>query len=251
MEDHFDYGLPQVSELGEFLDGLIFSPDEQRKLLTECTSIDPLRGFIPVDAGNQVCASIPDERKLSQGNVFLISQSDKKAQDILCLRGNGGIRNPANLAFRQTIAANKPLFDSLPTNIEKQSFSIDLWIDLRDRGHRFLRPAEGDVYEVLDYAKSVRKVLQALQTSRMTHASQASRGNDATATDDIPIQTKMFDDIARASIRQILTRQEFAEAIRKTWCNDAATKARDFEDHVSAISLNNISAISKLVTNSF
>jgi hypothetical protein len=50
---------------------------------------------------------------------------------------------------------------------------------------------------------------------------------------DLPMEEKIFDDVARASLRKILARQEFVVAMQSKWGEDTVVKARQFEDHVS------------------
>ncbi len=163
--------------------------------------------------------------------ILLISSSDIEPKDILCLRGNGGIHNSANITFRQVISSNKPRFDSLPTPQEKHSFSANLWIHLRDNeSHRFVRPAGGDFYEVLGYTKSVQKVQQALLSCRTTIVSHEPVIDDSACD----LEEKLFDNIARVSLRTILARQEFVDAMQRKWGEDTVVKAQQFEDHVSS-----------------
>lgn len=230
----------EALELGEFLDG-IFSPgDPSDGIIDEgqgsASVLDP--NIIPVRLEPEL---EPESESESQGNysttqiddggeeLILVSQSDTTPQDILCLRGNGGIHNAANMVFRQVVSTNKSHFDSLPYHA-KPAFAASLWIQLRDNGHRFLRPAAGGQYEVLDYAKSVHKIRQALLSCRVSCSKPVA--DDAEC--DLPMEEKIFDDVARASIRQILARQEFVEAIRRHWGEDTVAKAQQFEEHVSS-----------------
>jgi hypothetical protein len=228
-------------ELGEFLDGINFSPDGTRSSLADRTTItaettsdlEPLS--LPVDLGldpqgdNSTTTQIIHE---NDEGLVLVSTSNIKPQDILCVRGHGGIHNAANMLFRTVISSNKSQFDSLTTNKEKQSFSDNLFSQLRDEGHRFLRPAEGGHYEVLDYTKSVHKVRLALQSCRSGAGKNVSSKPGSNVSDLLPTEGKMFDDVARASIRQILARREFVEAIQRNWGEDTASKSQQFEEHV-------------------
>lgn len=228
------------NELGEFLDGIIFSPDGTRSSLADRTTItaetaselEPLS--LPVDLGLDPQGDNTTTTRMDENNegLVLVSTSDIKPQDILCVRGHGGIHNAANVLFRTVISSNKSQFDSLTTNKEKQSFSAYLFSQLRDEGHRFLRPAEGGHYEVLDYTKSVHKVRLALQSCRSGADKNVSSKPGSNVSDLLPTEGKMFDDVARASIRQILARQEFVEAIQRNWGEDTASKSQQFEEHV-------------------
>ena len=227
------------NELGEFLDGIIFSPDGTRSSLADRTTIaaeiaselEPLS--LPVNLGLDPQGDNTTTTRIDENDegLVLVSTSDIKPQDILCVRGHGGIHNAANVLFRTVISSNKSQFDSLTTNKEKQSFSAYLFSQLRDEGHRFLRPAEGGHYEVLDYTKSVHKVRLALQSCRSGAGKNvASKGNNVMEL--LPTEEKIFDDVARSSIRQILARQEFVEAIQRNWGEDTASKSQQFEEHV-------------------
>ena len=227
-------------ELGEFLDGINFSPDGTRSSLADRTTIaaeiaselEPLS--LPVNLGLDPQGDNTTTTRMDENNegLVLVSTSDIKPQDILCVRGHGGIHNAANVLFRTVISSNKSQFDSLTTNKEKQSFSANLFSQLRDEGHRFLRPAEGGHYEVLDYTKSVHKVRLALQSCRSGAGKNVASNPGSNVTELLPTEEKIFDDVARTSIRQILARQEFVEAIQRNWGDDTATKTQQFEEHV-------------------
>ena len=223
------------NELGEFLDGIIFSPDGTRSSLADRTTIaaeiaselEPLS--LPVNLGLDPQGDNTTTTRIDENDegLVLVSTSDIKPQDILCVRGHGGIHNAANVLFRTVISSNKSQFDSLTTNKEKQSFSANLFAQLRDEGHRFLRPAEGGHYEVLDYTKSVHKVRLALQSCRSGAGKNLASNPGSNVTELLPTE-----DVARTSIRQILARQEFVEAIQRNWGDDTATKTQQFEEHV-------------------
>jgi hypothetical protein len=232
--------LNRNHELGEFLDGIIFSPDGTRCTLADRTTITaesaselaPLS--LPVDLGLDPQGDNSTTTRIDENDegLVLVSTSNIKPQDILCVRGHGGIHNAANMMFRTVISSNKSQFDSLTTNKEKQSFSTNLFSQLRDEGHRFLRPAEGGHYEVLDFTKSVHKVRLALQSCRSGAGKNVASKPASNVTELLPTEDKIFDDVARSSIRQILARQEFVEAIQRNWGEDTASKSQQFEEYV-------------------
>jgi hypothetical protein len=229
----------ETLELGEFLDG-IFSPEEIKSAPSSgivdagqgsASVLDPTIIPVRLEPELEPESESQETTQIGEGGeeLVLVSQSDIKPQDILCLRGNGGIHNAANMVFRQIISTNKPHFDSLSYQ-EKQPFAANLWIQLRDNGHRFLRPAAGGQYEVLDYAKSAHKIRQALLSCRVS----CSKPVDDEVECDLPMEEKIFDDVARASIRELLARQEFVEAIQRNWGEETVAKAEQFEEHVSS-----------------
>ena len=94
-------------------------------------------------------------------------------------------------------------------------------------------------YEVLNYDKSVRKVHQALISCNVTskHATTsqpvASESIDFShSVEPSTMKEMVFDDNAKAAIRQILAMQEFADAIAKNWGNAIVERSQEFEELV-------------------
>ena len=69
--------------------------------------------------------------------------------------------------FRQLVSSNAKHFGTLTTD-EKEKFATNLCNQLRERGHRFLRPVNKNagMYEHLDHEQSFKKVHHALSVCR-------------------------------------------------------------------------------------
>mmetsp|Transcript_33297 Transcript_33297/g.59983 ORF Transcript_33297/g.59983 Transcript_33297/m.59983 type:complete len:333 (-) Transcript_33297:156-1154(-) len=281
---------PPTLELGEFLDGITFSP-ECRSFLAEVEEalLDPLDGVaisqrmenpsrptqLISNSVDKVASKVlqpmtePAEKKPSEASKpppnlkkprdeidnepSLVSPAEVKAKDVLCLRGNGGIRNPANMMFRQLISSNKEHFDNLSTQ-EKGAFATNLWLELHEKGHRFLKQTNSDQYEVLEYELSVRKCHFALRDCRTKNKEQGQlkvatmsnpidfsqstkppKKKQKTGKKSIPagsLEVRNFDDVARAAISELLRSQELADAMEKNWGDDVDKRKQTLEQQL-------------------
>lgn len=284
---------PPSLELGEFLDGLIFSPDgtslladepfldsntdgvsvaneaslaenpmaSSRSLMMSYTvgkgagkSIEALRAMGAKSAKKKTSEASKSQANLKSDEAddeSLVLPSETKPQDILCLRGNVS-NNRTIMMFRGLISSNKAHYDTLTTTTEKESFSINLWLQLRDKGHRFLKPtASNDKYQILDYDQSTKKVHHALKhcrTKNKVYATDNDIGVAAMSSAFVPpkkkkktgkstssgslLKVKHFDDVANAAISMLLSRQELVNAMEKNWGEDKEKRRQIFEEQV-------------------
>ena len=174
--------------------------------------------------------------------------------DIICVSGLHS--SSANKIFRQFTTSNKPHFDTLSKE-DKSKFALNLWHQLSSKGHRFLKPTKDRRYELFDYDRATKKLLDTLTRSRTK--TKAGASTDAVSLDTLmskftfenvepardvfaslpnkkqktavskpktdvellpPMKEKKFDDIAMEAITTLLSRQEFADALDKNWGND-------------------------------
>lgn len=174
--------------------------------------------------------------------------------DIICVSGLHS--SSANKIFRQFTTSNKPHFDTLSKE-DKSKFALNLWHQLSSKGHRFLKPTKDRRYELFDYDRATKKLLETLTRSRTK--TKAGASTDAVSLDTLmskftfenvepardvfaslpnkkqktavskpktdvelppPMKEKKFDDIAMEAITTLLSRQEFADALDKNWGDD-------------------------------
>ena len=186
--------------------------------------------------------------------------------DIICVSGLHS--SSANKIFRQFTTSNKPHFDTLSKE-DKSKFAVSLWHQLSSKGHRFLKPTKDRRYELFDYDRSTKKLLDTLTRSRTK--TKAGASTDAVSLDTLmskftfenvepardvfaslpnkkqktavgvpktdvelppPMKEKTFDDIAMEAITTLLSRQEFANALDKNWGDDPE-KRKICEEQVS------------------
>jgi len=191
------------------------------------------------------------DNSLVAGALDCLARNDSKTvsypndNDILCIRGAGGNSHPGNVAFRQIIHENKPIFDSLQYD-DKMQLVEGIWKDMKEKGTRFLKQStETSEYDVLDNERSVRKILFALRDCRVTgkplskQAAAASvdgrRKSSAkkvskTCQKQRPtkpresIKPKDFDEVAKAEIEALLNRKELRRVMKDTWGDELPKK---------------------------
>mmetsp|Transcript_20647 Transcript_20647/g.49618 ORF Transcript_20647/g.49618 Transcript_20647/m.49618 type:complete len:308 (-) Transcript_20647:68-991(-) len=162
-----------------------------------------------------------EEFEEEEEHVILVSPSETKPLDIICLRGQGGINIPANLVFRGLISSSKSMFLALASTKAREEFAANFWEQLRDKGHRFLKPLTNGHYEVLDYDRSVKKCRAALQDSRTRKAATTSGSIGSYSKPPKkkrktgPATTKNFDDEAMAAMSALLGREEVVNVMGK------------------------------------
>jgi len=187
--------------------------------------------------------------------------------DIICVSGLHS--SSANKIFRQFTTSNKPHFDTLSKE-DKSKFAVNLWHQLSSKGHRFLKPTKDRRYELFDYDRSTKKLLDTLTRSRTK--TKAGASTDAVSLDTLmskfsfetvepardvfaslpnkkqktavgvpktdvtelppPMKEKKFDDVAMEAITTLLSRQEFADTLDKNWGDDPE-KRKICEEQVS------------------
>ena len=188
--------------------------------------------------------------------------------DIICVSGLHS--SSANKIFRQFTTSNKPHFDTLSKE-DKSKFAVNLWHQLSSKGHRFLKPTKDRRYELFDYDRSAKKLLDTLTRSRTK--TKAGASTDAVSLDTLmskftfenvepardvfaslpnkkqktavsvpktdvdlppPMKEKKFDDVAMEAITTLLSRQEFANALDKNWGDDTSEKRKICEEQVKS-----------------
>jgi hypothetical protein len=256
MEHNLDQHLssPPTLELGEFLDGVLFSPDDTILVPDETIVVqgdDSDLANTTINSSTMV--NLREEksteplrsqtamtRSLESESLFVPSSDVNFEKDIFCLRGQGGANYTGNQIFRRLISSNKRHFDKL-TKEEQEKFSVSLWLSLRDKGHRFLRSNERD-YEALDYDKSVRKCNHALISCRtgikekrivdVDEATQDPSQQLSVKKQKQEISEKLFDNTAMESINSLLTRRELTDAMSAHWGSEDETRKELLKDQL-------------------
>ncbi len=205
------------------------------------------------------------DNSLAAGAVECLVRNDSKPvsypkdNDILCIRGAGGNSHPGNVAFRQIIHENKPIYDSLQYD-SKMQLVEGIWRDMKEKGTRFLKQGtETSGYDVLDNERSLRKILFALRDCRVTGKplpKQAAAATDAgrrkssvkkvskTCQKHKPtkpretVKPKDFDEVAKAEIEALLNREELRRVMRDTWGEELPKKKPLIEAEVRSIRSN-------------
>lgn len=224
---------PPTIELGEFLDGVLFSPDGTILLADDAIVVQEEDSNL-VNAMPQpetTMANLP-KRKLAEASELqtslkrpyenqslVVPSSDVKYNsDIFCMQGP--ISYPGNQMFRQLISSNKNHYDTLSTQ-EQETLSASLWSNLQDKGHRFLRSTGRD-YEVLDHSKSVRKCHQALKKCKTGTKGKRDSQQQPPTKKQMPADRAElnFDDVAKTAVSSLLRNKEFANEMERNWGPD-------------------------------
>lgn len=140
-------------------------------------------------------------------------------------------------------------------------YAEDLFDQLLEKGHRFLKPSGGQ-YEVLDREAGVVKIHHALRECRtktvgtgkvslaeLSESFDFSGGESFQAPQKkqktgkaskkksslVPPKDKLFDDVARQALSTILSTQELADAMERNWGSEIDKKRELFEDKVRVL----------------
>ena len=181
--------------------------------------------------------------------------------------------------FRQLVSTNAKCFGTLTAD-EKEKFATNLCNQLRDKGHRFLRPRNkgAGMYEHLNDEQSFKKVHHALSVCRSKDKGSANAVSVASLSESYdftqvprkppPVASsnakakapptkkqktsktkpgahlhkplgrmveKKFDDVAKAAIATLLSRQEFVAAMEKNWGDDKDRRRQICEEQVRCV----------------